>query len=96
MGRGNIALANVVASFLAVWFAIQIPKKIAEQQNKITLFEKRHEVFYIYNSCKVLSELLRFARNKEDVQAIFLLTFCNIPMGEEIDNPSFSLEKNLL
>lgn len=91
-----IAIAGVVASFLAVWFAIQIPKKIAEQQNKIALFEKRHEVFDIYNSCKVFSELLQFAQNKKDVQAIFLLTFCNIPIGEEIDNPSFFLRKEFI
>lgn len=40
-----IGLAGVAASFLAVWSAIQVPKKIAEQQNKIALFEKRYQVY---------------------------------------------------
>ena len=37
------AWAGVFSSFIAIWFAIQVPKKIAEQQNKIALFEKRLE-----------------------------------------------------
>lgn len=40
-----VAIASTTASFLAVWFAIQVPKKIAEQQNKIALFEKRYQVY---------------------------------------------------
>lgn len=66
-----IAMASTTASFLAVWFAIQVPKKIAEQQNKITLFEKRYEVFEIYNSCKVFSEMLRWAISQATVQLFF-------------------------
>lgn len=26
---------GVISSFVAIWFAIQVPKKIAEEQNKI-------------------------------------------------------------
>ena len=33
-----VAVVSVIASFSAVWFAIRVPKKIAEQQNKIALF----------------------------------------------------------
>lgn len=40
-----VAVAGVTASFLAVWFAIRVPQKIAEQQNKIALFEKRYQVY---------------------------------------------------
>lgn len=39
------AWAGVIASFIAIWYAIQVPKKIAEQQNKIALFEKRYQVY---------------------------------------------------
>ena len=37
--------AGVVASAIAVFVAIGIPKKIAEQQNKIALFDKRYSAF---------------------------------------------------
>lgn len=39
------AWAGVLASFIAIWFAIQIPKKIAERQDKIALFEKRYDAY---------------------------------------------------
>lgn len=39
-----IALAGVVASFLAVWAAIRIPKEIAREQNNITQIEHRQEI----------------------------------------------------
>ena len=34
-----------IGSVISVYFAIQVPKKIAEEQNKIALFEKRYEFF---------------------------------------------------
>ena len=40
-----VAFAGVIASFVAVWFAIRVPEKIAYQQNKISLFEKRYKVY---------------------------------------------------
>lgn len=39
------ACVGVLASFIAIWFAIQVPKKIAEQQNKIALLEKRVQLY---------------------------------------------------
>lgn len=78
-----IAIASTIASFLAVWFAIRVPKKIAEQQNKIALFEMRYEVFEAYNSLKTFSELLRWAINKENVQSFFLNVFCDISFDEK-------------
>ena len=50
-----VSVASVGASFVAVWAAIQVPKKIAEQQNKIALFEKRLQCH------KMLSCLLAFS-----------------------------------
>ena len=77
------AWAGVVASFIAIWYAIQVPQKIAEQQNKIALFAMRHEIFEIYNSCKTFSEMLRWAINKENVQLFFLNVFCNVSLDEK-------------
>ena len=39
------AWAGVIASFIAIWFAIQVPKKIADRQDRIALFEKRIACF---------------------------------------------------
>lgn len=36
--------AAVVVSAIAIYYAIQIPLKVADEQNKIALFEKRYEV----------------------------------------------------
>ena len=63
-----VSAVGVVASFIAIWYAIQVPKKIAEQQNKIALFEKRLECNkalscliafsnYITNSCNTYRQL---------------------------------------
>lgn len=51
--------AGVIASFMAIWFAIRVPKQIAEQQNKITLYEKRYEFYYALSKCILLSNALR-------------------------------------
>lgn len=50
---------GVLASFIAIWFAIRVPKKIAEEQNKIALFEKRYEFYYVLLKCKTLSNGLQ-------------------------------------
>ena len=55
---------GVAASLWAVWAAIQIPKKIAERQDKIALFEKRL-VFY-----EVLSNFLQYGHNVDRVKTL--------------------------
>ena len=45
------AWVGVIASFIAIWFAIQIPKKIADRQDKIALFEKRYDCFLFFERC---------------------------------------------
>lgn len=39
------AWAGAIATSVAIWFAVQSPKRIATQQNRIALFEKRLECF---------------------------------------------------
>lgn len=38
-------VVSIIISGLAVYYAVNIPKKIADQQNKIALFEKRHNTY---------------------------------------------------
>ena len=40
-----VSIISVLISGLAIYYAIKVPKTIAEQQNKIALFEKRYEVY---------------------------------------------------
>lgn len=42
-----VAIISVIASFMAVWYAIQVPQKIAERQDRIALFEKRFECYSV-------------------------------------------------
>ena len=45
-----ISAFGVVASVVAIWYAIQVPKKIADRQDKIALFEKRYECFQFFQN----------------------------------------------
>lgn len=49
-----ISAVSVIASFVAIWYAIQVPKKIANRQDKIALFEKRYECFQFFEECFLL------------------------------------------
>ena len=42
---------SVIISAFALFAAIRVPKKIAENQNKIALFEKRYECFQFFEKC---------------------------------------------
>lgn len=61
-----VAFAGVIASFAAVWFAIRVPQKIAEQQDKISLFEKRYSCYeVIQNLLASASQMETLQKNKE-------------------------------
>lgn len=40
-----LSFFSVVLSGTAIWFAVQVPKKIADRQDKISLFEKRYHAY---------------------------------------------------
>lgn len=52
-----VSVISVVASFVAIWYAIQVPKKIADRQDKIALFEKRYACFQFFEECFVLYKI---------------------------------------
>lgn len=45
------SFVSIAISGVAIWFAVQVPKKIANKQNKIALFEKRYECFVVFTEC---------------------------------------------
>lgn len=53
-----VSAAGVVASFVAIWYAIQVPKEIAYQQNRIALFEKRYEAYSSILTLEVFANAL--------------------------------------
>lgn len=65
---------GVLASFIAIWFAIQVPNKIAEQQNKIALLEKRLEFYNAIKRCIFLGECCKIFEQLGGYR-IFLISF---------------------
>lgn len=50
----SFSFFGITISGVAIWFAVQVPKKIADRQDKIALFEKRYECFQLFEKCHVL------------------------------------------
>lgn len=71
------AWAGAAASFIAIWFAIQVPKKIAEQQNKISLFEKRYLCYLAVQDLLAFSNQIEGYCTKQKIQAAFKMYFSN-------------------
>lgn len=60
------AWGGVFASFVAILVAIQIPKKIADRQDKIALFEKRFEIYTSLSSCTSSVRIIESGAKIED------------------------------
>lgn len=75
------AWVGAIASFGAIMVAIWIPKRIADQQNKIALFEKRYSVYKLYNQCKTFSLLLEKAQSSDRVVRFFYDAFIGKKRG---------------
>ena len=69
---------SAIASFLAVWSAIQVPKQIAERQIKVDLFEKRYRVYRTLILCDSFSALVSISTGLADIEIFFYQSFCNI------------------
>lgn len=46
-----VSFISVVLSGVAIWFAVHVPKKIANRQDKIALFDKRYDCFQFFQCC---------------------------------------------
>lgn len=83
-----ISSISVVVSGIAIWFAVQVPKEIAKDQNKIALFEKRYKVYSEICCCNTFSLGLEFAEKVEDIPILFLSAF----EGESLFDETASYE----
>lgn len=84
----SVSIVSVVASFLAIWFAIQVPKKIAKQQDRIALFEKRYQLFIMLATWKYLAEqIASCASNNKEAQRIYSIIYEYTDVENKATNP---------
>ncbi len=57
------AWAGVIMSFVAIMFAIWVPIRIANRQDKIALFEKRYELYNQLKNHYVFAAMVKKAKN---------------------------------
>lgn len=93
-----ISILGVIASFVAIWFAIQVPKKIADRQDKIVLFEKRWEVYNIFLCCQTFSQSISNEDEKNSewdikrVRMLFIVAFSSYPVIEDTSEKALFVE----
>lgn len=80
-----VSIIGVVASFMAVWYAV----RVADKQNRIALFEKRYELYNIIMSCRVFARMLETTITRADIKVYFLTVFCDPPIVDKINNTPF-------
>ena len=70
---------GVIASFAAVWVAIQIPNKIAKQQEKRELYMQRLDFYNVLDACIRFS---KDAENQSSQQMINYMFLIKVGFGE--------------
>lgn len=68
-------VVSVIISAIAVIYAVKVPKKIAEEQNRIALFEKRYSLYVDFT--KVLAVVKIFETNEIKTKNEGILEFVN-------------------
>lgn len=70
------AWAGVITSFIAIWFAIQVPRKIADRQDKIALFEKRVACFAMLETQRELYFSIKDEIDVEKIKHSVAVIYC--------------------
>ena len=66
---------SAAISGVAIWFAASVPKHIAQEQNKIALFEKRFTSYSVFLKYISFAEMLRDVENINELCQVFSLNF---------------------
>ncbi len=69
------AWVGVLASFTAVWFAIKVPKEIANRQDRIALFEKRLACFEMLETQREIYLLIKDETDIEKIKHNIVLVY---------------------
>lgn len=72
-----VSAAGVVASFVAIWYAIRVPKEIAYQQNKIALFEKRYSCYEVIQNLLASASQMETLQKNQEIQLAFRMYLDN-------------------
>lgn len=68
-----VSLISVGTSFAAVWAAIQVPKKIAQQQERVEIYAKRFDFYTTLCSCVYYSKLLDGVTSAVQADYLFIM-----------------------
>ena len=71
----GLTIITIIISALALFYAIKVPKRIAEDQNKIALFDKRYEVFQLFERCVSFNKALQNSETIDDMRKDCMLLF---------------------
>lgn len=80
------AWGGVIMSFIAIMVAIWIPKKIADRQDKIALFEKRLECYSTLQTIFVFARHISELNKKKGIQAAFKFYFGEASLFTQTQN----------
>ena len=83
-----VSIASAVASFMAVWYAI----RVADKQNKVTLFEKRYDVYSMLKRCTSFSESIKDNQDNINVRYLFIVSFSFHPVIEDKSEKAIHIE----
>lgn len=64
-----------IISGTAIWFAVITPKRIADKQDKIALFEKRYAFYEALTACTSFSSILQMCEKSEEFEILFISRF---------------------
>ena len=89
------AWAGVFASFVAIVVAMCIPKRIADYQNKIALFEKRFEFYEVLQCCISFSQMIRNLQTADKIPLFFAATFGSAVVKNDSASALYDLNVSL-
>lgn len=72
-----VSIAAVVASIVAIVYAIKVPQEIAARQDKVALFEKRFALCDCLERCISFSHGASIFNEFKEVESLFVSTFGN-------------------
>lgn len=83
---------SVIVSGLALLVAIHIPKIIASKQNKIALFERRHEYYIVFCRCIAYAEMINQDFSKSQLRETYVVMLSdNITADRSVESINYTL-----
>lgn len=66
---------SAIISGVAIWFAVSVPKRIADEQNRIALFERRFESYSVFLKYTSLAKSIRGIKNRAQLEKTISYNF---------------------